>query len=316
MSEIFVGIDVSKAQLDVFVRPMEEHFSVENNEEGIAGLAVRLRSLAPRLIVLEATGGYQAPAVAVFAVEKLPVAVINPRQARDFAKAVGRLAKTDTIDAGILAHFGEAIRPEPKPLEDELAQTLGALVARRRQIVDMLTAEGNRLAQSRKAVRAGIKTHINFLRHQLAHVNRELHDAIRQSPVWREQDDLLRSAPGVGRVLSSMLLSDLPELGRLSRKEVASLVGVAPINNDSGKKRGQRHTHGGRSQVRAVLYMATLSATKWNPTIRGFYERLCAAGKAKKVALTACMRKLLVILNAMARSGRRWEAPPLQAATK
>jgi transposase len=313
MGEVFVGIDVSKDRLDVFLRPTEEEFSVENNEESIAGLAVRLRAQSPRLIVVEATGGYEAPLAAVLAVEKLPLAVINPRQARDFAKATGQKAKTDRIDAAILAHFGETLRPEAKVLEDEQSQALGALVARRRQIVEMITAESNRLAQSRKQVRSGIKKHIEFLRRQLSDMNRELHDLIRESPVWREQEDLLRSVPGVGPVLTTTIISELPELGRLSRKQVAALVGVAPMNRDSGRKSGKRYIHGGRAQVRSVLYMATLVATKCNPTIRVFYQRLCASGKVKMVALTACMRKLLTILNAMVRTGRRWEQPVLEA---
>jgi transposase len=311
MSERFVGIDVSKKRLDVFVRPTGEAFSVENKDEGIAGLVVRLKEIAPRLIVLEATGCYQAGLVAVLGIEKLPVAVINPRQARDFARAVGRLAKTDAIDAAMLAHFGEALRPEAKNLADEQSLTLGALVVRRRQIVEMITAETNRAAQSRGPVRAGIKTHINFLKHQLGDLNRELDELIRSTPLWREQDDLLQSVPGVGRVLTATLLSELPELGRLSRKQIAALVGVAPINRDSGTKLGKRYIGGGRATVRAALYMAALVGSRWNPILRAFYRRLCEAGKVKKVALTACMRKLLTILNAMVRSKSPWSTLPL-----
>jgi transposase len=315
MSELYIGIDVSKAQLDVQVRPTGEQFRVENNEEGIAGLAARLKGLGPKLIVLEASGGYQGAAVARLALEKLPVAVVNPRQVRDFAKATGRRAKTDALDAAVLAHFGEVLKPEPKPLEDEDTAALGALVARRRQVVEMITAELNRLAQSRSAVRAKIKTHINFLRHELSDLNRELDELLRRSPVWREQDELLRSVPGVGRVVAATLLCELPELGRLNGKQLAALVGVAPVNRDSGQFHGRRHVAGGRSSVRATLYMAALVATRFNPTIRAFYQRLCAAGKLKKVALTACMRKLLTILNAMLRSNRHWE-PALLVATK
>lgn len=314
MSEVFIGIDVSKAQLDVHVRPSGEQFSVENNDEAIAGLAVRLQALAPQLIILEASGGYQAAVVAGLAVAKLPVAVVNPRQVRDFAKATGRRAKTDALDAAVLAHFGEALKPEPKPLGDDDVVALGAVVTRRRQVVEMITAEVNRLAQNRTAVRAKIKTHIDFLRQELSDLNRELDELLRRSPVWREQDEILRSVPGVGRVLAATLLCELPELGRLNRKQVAALVGVAPINRDSGTLRGQRHVAGGRSSVRAALYMAALVATRWNPTIRAFYQRLCAAGKIKKVALTACMRKLLTILNAMVRSNRRWELALIPAA--
>jgi len=314
MSEVFVGIDVSKSQLDISIRPSGESFSVGNNDEAIAGLAVRLAPLAPRLIIVEASGGYQAAVVAGLALAQLPIAVVNPRQVRDFAKATGRRAKTDALDAAVLAHFGEALKPEPKPLEDEQAAALGALVARRRQVVEMITAETNRIAQSQTAVRAKIKLHINFLRHELSDLNRELDDALRRSPVWREQDELLRSVPGVGRVLAVTLLSELPELGRLNRKQVAALVGVAPVNRDSGTLHGHRHIVGGRASVRPALYMAALVATRWNPAIRAFYQRLCAAGKLKKVALTACMRKLLTILNAMVRSNRRWEPSTLPAA--
>lgn len=307
MSDAFVGIDVSKSQLDVHVRPSGERFVASNNEEGIAGLAMRVQELAPGLIVIEATGGYQAALVAALAVQKLPVVVVNPRQVRDFAKATGRLAKTDSIDAAVLSHFGEALRPEPKPLEDEEVAALGALIGRRRQVVEMITAETNRMAQSRGAVKARIKSHINFLRHELADLNRDLDEALRNSPVWREQDALLRSVPGVGRVLTATLLAQLPELGKLDRKQVAALVGVAPLNHDSGTMHGHRHVGGGRAAVRHALYMSTLVATRYNPTIRTFYQRLRTAGKLPKVALTACMRKLLTILNAMVRSGRQWQ---------
>jgi transposase len=307
MSDAFVGIDVSKSQLDVHVRPSGERFVARNNEEGIAGLAVRVQELAPGLIVIEATGGYQAALVAALAVQKLPVVVVNPRQVRDFAKATGRLAKTDSIDAAVLSHFGEALRPEPKPLEAEEVAALGALIGRRRQVVEMITAETNRMAQSRGAVKARIKSHINFLRHELADLNRDLDEALRNSPVWREQDALLRSVPGVGRVLTATLLAQLPELGKLDRKQVAALVGVAPLNHDSGTMHGHRHVGGGRAAVRHALYMSTLVATRYNPTIRTFYQRLRTAGKLPKVALTACMRKLLTILNAMVRSGRQWQ---------
>lgn len=311
MGDAHVGIDVSKLRLDVFVRPSGEVVSVGNTEEGIAGLTIRLKEVGPRLIVVEATGGYQAALVAALALEKLPVVVVNPRQVRDFAKATGRLAKTDSLDAAVLAHFGEAVRPEPKPLENEQAVALGALVARRRQVVEMITAETNRMAQSRGAVRDRIKSHINFLRHELGDLNGELDETLRRSPVWREQDGLLRTVPGVGRVLSATLVAELPELGRLNRKQVAALVGVAPLNRDSGTLHGRRHVGGGRASIRHVLYMATMVATRWNPTIRAFYLRLRAAGKLPKVALTACMRKLLTILNAMVRSNRHWEPPML-----
>ena len=314
MSDFYVGIDVSKAKLDVSVRPSGDEFSTANDEVGIAGLAIRLKELAPRLIIVEATGGYQTALVAGLALENLPIAVVNPRQVREFAKATGKLAKTDALDAAVLAHFGEALRPKPKPLESEEVVLLGALVARRRQVVEMITAETNRLAQSRGAVKTRIKAHINFLRRELATMNRDLDKMLRRSPVWREQDELLRSVPGVGPVLTATLLSQLPELGRLNRRQLAALVGVAPLNRDSGTLRGHRHVSGGRKAVRAALYMSTLVATRYNPTIKAFYQRLCAAGKLKKVALVACMRKLLTILNAMLRSKGAWSPPALPAA--
>ena len=310
METKFVGIDVSKEQLDVAFRPSGEPFRVTNDETGFAILRERLKQERPTLIVLEATGGYQAALVAALAVEALPTAVVNPRQVRDFAKALGKLAKTDAIDAAVLAHFAEVVRPEPKPLTDEETVTLHALVVRRRQLVEMITAEGNRLAQSTRAVRPSIQTHIDWLRQRLAELNQDIDGAIRRSPLWREKEDLLRSVPGVGRVLSTTLLCELPELGRLNRKEVAALAGIAPINRDSGTYRGKRTIWGGRSGVRSPLYMAALAATRYNPTIRRFYVRLVGAGKAKKVALVACMRKLLVILNAMVRSGSTWKSLP------
>jgi len=310
----FVGIDVSKAQLDVSIRPSGERIQVTNSEDGITQLTARLTALAPTLIVLEATGGYQATVVASLGLAKLAVAVVNPRQVRDFAKATGRLAKTDLLDADVLAHFGEVIRPNPKPLLDEEMLALEALFTRRRQVVEMITAETNRLAQARKSVRPSIKAHINFLKRELQDINRDMDEAQRRSPLWREQEDLVRSVPGIGRVTSTTLLVGLPELGRLNRKQIAALVGVAPLNRDSGMFRGKRSIWGGRASVRAVLYMATLVATRYNPTIRSFYQRLCASGKAKKVALTACMRKLLTILNAMVRSKTPWQALPVSNA--
>lgn len=304
----FVGIDVSKARLDVFVRPSGERMQVDNSEDGIAQLTADLVRVNPELIVLEATGGYQAGVVAGLGLAGLPVAVVNPRQVRDFAKATGRLAKTDTLDAEVLAHFGEVFRPEPKPLLDEQALALDALLTRRRQVVEMITAETNRLSQSHKSLRPSLKAHISFLRRELQDINRDMDQALRNSPLWREKDDLLRSVPGVGRVMSTTLLVELPELGNLNRKQIAALVGVAPMNRDSGAFRGKRRIWGGRSSVRATLYMAALVASRCNPAIRSFYERLCLSGKAKKVALTACMRKLLTILNAMMRSNTTWRS--------
>jgi transposase len=307
----FVGIDVSKAQLDVAIRPSGERLQVANSEEGIAGLIGRLGQEPPELVVLEATGGYQAAVVAGLGLAKLSVAVVNPRQVRDFARALGRLAKTDALDSDVLAQFGEVMKPRPKQLLDEETIALEALVARRRQVVEMITAEKNRLAQSHKSLRVGIKSHINFLQRELQDINRDLDAMLRKSPLWREQEDLLRSVPGVGRVMAATLLAELPELGKLNRKQIAALVGVAPLNRDSGTFRGKRSIWGGRSSVRAVLYMAALTATRRNPAIRRLYERLCAGGKAKKLALTACMRKLLTVLNAMARSNTPWRLLPM-----
>lgn len=303
---VFVGIDVSKAQLDLAFRP-EAKFSAPNDEVGCAQVLARLRATPPTLVVLEATGGLEIPLTGVLAAAGVPVAVVNPRQVRDFAKAAGKLAKTDALDAQVLAHFAEVMRPEPRPLPDEQTQTLGAILARRRQLVEMLTAEKNRLGSARPPVRKSLRTHIAWLERELAHTDSDLAHAIRESPVWREKDELLRSTPGVGPVLTTTLLADLPELGALTSKQITALVGVAPLNHDSGTWRGKRAVWGGRAQVRAVLYMGALVAARFNPVIRAFYQRLCAAGKAKKVALTACMRKLLTILNAMMKHRTRWD---------
>jgi transposase len=263
--------------------------------------------LAPTLIVVEATGGMQILVVAELAAAGLPVAVVNPRQARDFAKATGRLAKTDSIDADVLANFGQAIRPEVRELKDEQAQLLSALMSRRRQIVDMLTAEKNRLAAAPKPVRQEIRKHIEWLEGRLKAMDGQISDTIKENPAWRAKDLILRSVPGVGPVLSLSLLAGVPELGRLDRQKLSALVGVAPLNDDSGKHRGRRRVWGGRAQVRAVLYMAIVSATRANPVIRAFYQRLILAGKKPKVALTACMRRLLCILNSMIKNGTRWQ---------
>ena len=306
--ELFVGIDVSKARLDVAIRPSGESCSFANDEPGIARLIARLVQLPATLVVLEPTGGLQAPVTAALVLAKIPVAVVNPRQVRDFAKGMGQLAKTDALDAAMLALFADRARPEPRPLPDEATQELDGMLVRRRQLIEMLTAEGNRLAASRvAAVKRDIKTHINWLRRRLADVNKDLDEAIRNSPVWREKDDLLKTVPGVGRVLSTTLLAELPELGRLSNKQIAALVGVAPLNRDSGTMRGKRIVWGGRASVRTALYMAALAASRCNPIIRTYYRRLVDGGKAKKVALVACMRKILVTLNAMVRDRTHWQ---------
>jgi len=306
-ANVYVGIDVARDWLDVAQRPGGEAWRVSSDEKGVVALVERLKGVRPTLVVLEATGGLQIPAVAALAAAGLRTVVVNPRQVRQFAGATGRLAKTDAIDAQVLAQFGEAVQPEVRPLPDAATRELSALVARRRQLIEMLTAEKNRLRLATEKVRANIEAHIRWLEGELLDLEGGLGDVIRSSPVWRERDNLLRSVPGVGPVLSSVLLADLPELGRLNRKEVAALVGVAPLNRDSGLFRGRRTVWGGRSQVRAALYMAALVATRFNPAIRAFYERLVAAGKPKKVALTACMRKLLTMLNAMVRDETSWQ---------
>ncbi len=304
--ESFIGIDVSKSNLDVAVRPTEERWRCANDEAGIAALVERLAKLTPTRVVLEATGGFEVPLACALAAAGLPAIVANPRQVRDFAKATGRLAKTDALDADILSRFGEVVRPEVRPMPDADSQELAALIQRRHQIVGMLTAEKNRLCCARPSVRKSLKANIAWLEKQLAGIEADLSNAIRNSPVWREKDDLLKSAPGVGPVLASTLLASLPELGKLNRKQIAALVGVAPMNRDSGKLRGKRTVWGGRSRVREVLYMSALAAARHNPVIREFYKRLRAAGKAGKVALTACMRKLLTILNAMLKHQTPW----------
>lgn len=303
----YVGIDVSKKCLDVVLRPSGEYLEATNDEQGIRSLVARLEEACPALVVLEATGGLEQTVAAALALASIPVAVLNPRQVRDFAKAVGRLAKTDKIDAAVLSHFAEAVRPEPRPLADEDARELHALVLRRRQILDMITAESNRARTAPKSLKRRIKAHLRWLKKELERANEDLERAVRESPVWREKDDLLRSVPGVGPTLSATLLAELPELEHLDRRRLAALVGVAPLNRDSGTLRGIRTTWGGRSSVRKTLYMATLSATRSNPAIQEFYGRLVAAGKPKKVALTACMRKLLAIVGAVLRNRSPWD---------
>jgi transposase len=308
----FVGIDVAKAELVVAVVPGEERWVVENDEKGIRSLVERLKRETLALIILEATGGYELRSVSALAAEGLPVVVVNPRQVRDFARSTGELAKTDRIDARMLALFGERVRPEVRVLADEDQQALEQLLTRRRQLLEMLSAERNRLGQTfgrrTKLVKKSLKSHIAYLERELRVSDTELAEMIRSSALWRERDDLLQSVPGVGRVVSLTLLAELPELGRLNRKEIAKLVGIAPLARDSGTMRGKRTVYGGRASVRAALYMGALVATKYNPVIRALYQRLLTAGKAKKVALVACMRKLLTILNAMAKNNERWRA--------
>jgi transposase len=306
-SPLFVGIDVAKATLDIALRPSEQLWQIIYDDAQIEALVTQLSELSPTLIVIEATGGLERILVAALIAAKLPVVVINPRLARDFAKAIGRLAKTDRIDAQVLAHYGEAIRPSLRPLPDADTQQLRALVDRRRQLMDMMSAEQSRLNTSSARIRDSIEHHLTWLRQQVAKLDDDLDGMLKASSLWREYDAILQSTPGVGPVLSRTLISQLPELGDLNRKEVAALVGVAPFNRDSGTWRGRRTIWGGRATVRAVLYMSTLVATRYNPVIREFYERLLVSGKVKKVALIACMRKLLTILNAMIKHQQQWQ---------
>ena len=307
---MFIGIDVAKRELEIAVRPTGEHWTAGTDPASVAGLVERLRGLKAELIVLEATGGYEMPIASALAAAHLPVAVVNARQVRDFARSLGKLAKTDRIDAAVLAHFAEATKPEVRPLPDETTQLLQGWLGRRRQLLEMILAEEQRLTMAARAVRPQIQAHIEWLRAQLRDVDAQLQTLIRSTPVWREHEDLLRSVPGVGRVLATTLLADLPELGRLTRRKIAGLVGVAPLNRDSGAHRGRRRIWGGRAPIRATLYMAAVASVRCNPVLRAFYERLCAAGKPRKVALTACMRKLLTILNAMMHRQTRWQPAP------
>jgi transposase len=303
----FAGVDVAKGHLDLHVRPDGLRARHPNDPAGIGAPVGRLTALAPSRVVLEATGGFEAPLAAALAAAGLPVVVVHPRQARRFAEASGRLAKTDRLDAAALAHFAEAIRPEARPLPDADTQALAALVARRRQLIDMRTAELNRLGTAPAGVARGIREHIAWPDGQLARVDGELAAAIQASPAWRAKDDLLRGTPGVGPVVSLTLLTELPELGTPSGKRIAALVGVAPVARDRGRQSGARAIAGGRASVRGGLDMAILSAVRYNPLIRGFYGRLRAAGKAVKVAQVAAMRKPLTILNAMVRDNRPWD---------
>ena len=305
-SECFVGIDVSKKSLDVAVRPLSIKWSCLRDESEYPALIERLLSLRPTVIILEATGGLEVPVVTALVLAGLPAVVVNPRQARDFAKAIGRLAKTDTIDADVLAHFGEAIRPEPRAIKDLSAQELSAIIARRRQLVDMLTAEKNRLNAASSRIRSNIQQHIDWLKRQIDDVEKDMVSLLHDNKVWRDKDDLLQSVPGVGPILSRTLIADLPELGTIKIRPLAALTGLAPLNRDSGQFRGTRHVWGGRSQVRSVLYMATLTACRYNPVIREFYTRLIQKGKKRKIAIVACMHKLLTILNAIISSGTPW----------
>ena len=308
MEHLFVGIDVAKDHLDIHVRPTGEAFRIAHDEPGLAALLARLRALNPTLVALEATGGYEIPLAAGLASAGLPVAVVNPRQIRDFARATGSLAKTDVLDARVIALFAEAIRPTARPVPDAQAQALGELMARRRQLVDMLGAELNRRRLLRdRTLQRQLDAHIAWLEEALRRLDHDLTTLVRATPIWREADDLLRSVPGIGPVTACTLIAELPELGHLDRRRIAALAGLAPIARDSGNFRGRRMIAGGRAPVRRVLYMATLAAIKYNPAIRLFYQRLVRAGRPAKVAITAAMRKLLTILNAMLRDHRPWQ---------
>ena len=303
----FVGIDVAKHRLDVHLRPSGESFAIDYGEEEVTALIERLVALEPTLVVLEATGGMEVRLAAALAAAGLPVAVVNPRQVRSFARAVSRLAKPDRLDAKAIAHFAEAVRPPVRPLPDEATRHLGALVARRRQLLEMLVAERNRRQAADLALHERIDAHLRWLEEALAEIERDLDGAVRDSPIWRAKEQLLRSVPGVGPVSARTLLAELPELGSLTRRQAAALVGVAPFSRDSGKMRGRRTVWGGRAPLRACLYMAAVAAARGsNPVIASFYRRLRLAGKPAKLALTACMRKLVVTLNAMLRTNTAW----------
>ena len=304
--ELFVGIDVAKARLDVGLHPSGESWTVDHDEAGLETVVERLAAEQPTLVIMEATGGLELPLAAALVAAEIRVQVVNPRQARDFAKATGQLAKTDRLDALVLARFGAALRPEPRPIPDAALQEVRALVSRRRQLQAMVIAEKNRRASAPTRLHAHLDEHLAWLRRAVADLDRELAKTIKATPAWKTAVSRWRSVPGVGPVVSATLLADLPELGTLTRQQIAALVGVAPLNHDSGTHRGTRSCWGGRSQVRTTLYMGALVATRHNPAIRAFYHRLLDKGKTKKLALIACSRKLLTILNAMTRSGTSW----------
>lgn len=308
MSEIFVGIDVAKAKLDIFVNG--EAWQADNTSAEIGELIVRLGQLEPTWIVLESTGGYESLVLGELYAAGLPVSRVNPGRVREFAKSIGQLAKTDNLDARLLAKYAEMVRPALVKLPSAEEQHLAALVSRRRQLLEMRVAEQNRLETAPKKLREGIRTHIDWLNAEVKRIEKDMDGFIQQTPLWREKDELLKSVPGIGSITACTLLSELPELGSLDRKEIASLAGVAPFNHDSGRMRGKRRIRGGRTSVRSTLYMATLASIRFNPIIRTFYNRLVSAGKEKKVAVVACMRKLLTILNAILRTCQPWRPVP------
>jgi transposase len=307
---VYVGVDVAQETLQVAISNSPGTHQFTNDQEGITQAIEHIARLQPAGIIVEATGGLEMPLAAELQTKGLPVVIINPRHAHDFARATGALAKTDSIDASLLALFGLRIKPEVRPLPDKQAREMISLLTRRRQLMEMIIAERNRLSRTDDEIQPGIKEHIQWLKKALSEINADLEHRIQGSPSWREKDNLLKSVPGIGRVVASTLLIELPELGQLNRRKIAALVGVAPLNRDSGTLRGKRTVWGGRAALRAALYMATLVATKYNPVIAAFYQRLRNAGKVKKAALVACMRKLLVIVNAMVRSGKVWTLQP------
>jgi transposase len=304
--EVFIGIDISKTQMDVAVWDQKETWEFSNEATGRRELVEKAKELKPSLIVIEASGGIEQPIVAELYVEKIPVTIVNPTRVRNFARSTGQLAKTDKLDAKLIAHFAQAVRPQVRPLRTAEQEHLNALVTRRRQVVQILTAEKNRRFTTYSTLRKRLQQHIEWLNAELEALDEEIEQYIQESPSWRKNAKLLRSVPGVGPVTAATLLAELPELGTRNRQQIAALVGVAPLNKDSGKMRGKRRVFGGRAPVRRALYMAALVATRVNPIIRSFYEHLIAQGKEKKVALTACMRKLLVILNSMIRTQQTW----------
>lgn len=307
LEKVYIGIDVSLAKLDMAVYNSERFCSFFNDDEGIDKLVKYLHKISPELVVLEATGGLEMALAAALGAAKIPAVVINPGQIRNFARAMGKLAKTDKLDAKVIAHFAALVRPAPRPMPSEAVQELAAIMSRRRQISKMLVAEKNRLKVATKSVKQRVRLHICWLEHELADIDAQIKKMIKSSPMWKEKIDLLRSVPGIGPVVSATLLSELPELGKLSGKEMAALVGVAPFNRDSGFMRGKRTIWGGRAPIRATLYMGTTTAIRHNAVIRTFYQRLLAAGKKKKVAIIACERKLLIILNAMMKKSIPWQ---------
>jgi transposase len=305
--KVFVGVDVSKDSLDVAIGSQKNIITFANDQKGADVLVKKLSRIGPELTVFESTGGYELLATSSLAEAGLPVVIVNPRQVRNFAKATGILAKTDAIDARVIAHFAEAVKPNVRPLKDRETSELTALVTRRRQIIEMIVAEGNRFKLASKRNKKDIKDHIRWLKKRMDKIESDIGKMIQRSPIWRCKDDILQSVPGIGPITSASLICDLPELGVLSPKKIAMLAGLAPLNCDSGKFKGRRRIWGGRASVRSGLYMATLAATRCNPAIKGFYQRLTAAGKCHKVAITACMRKLLIIVNAMLRDQTLWQ---------